>query len=78
MRQILNLGVHRLTQRIALLLQEGQQQGSIPTHLDPFKTAQVMYQLWLGAALLSKLKKDKTPLHQALRATEFLLKSAES
>jgi len=33
--------VHRLTQRVALLLQEGQQQGSIPAHLDPLKTAQV-------------------------------------
>lgn len=73
MRQILNLGVHRLTQRIALLLQEGQQQGSIPTHLDPFKTAQVMYQLWLGAALMTKLAQDKAPLHLALDTTKQLL-----
>lgn len=73
MRQILNLGVHRLTQRIALLLQEGQQQGSIPTHLDPFKTAQVMYQLWLGAALMTKLAQDKAQLHLALDTTKQLL-----
>ena len=39
--------------------------------------AQVLYQMWLGAALLSKLQKDKTPLHQALRATKFLLKSED-
>jgi TetR/AcrR family transcriptional repressor of nem operon len=33
--------------------------------------------MWLGAALLSKLQKDKTPLHQALKATA-LLKSGKS
>ena len=73
MRQILNLGVHRLTQSVALLLKEGQQQGSIPTHLDPLKTAQVMYQLWLGAALMTKLAQDKAPLHLALETTQQLL-----
>jgi TetR/AcrR family transcriptional repressor of nem operon len=30
MRQILNDGVHKLIQRLALLLKEGQQEGSIP------------------------------------------------
>ncbi len=45
MRQILNDGVHKLTQRLALLLKEGQQEGSIPKHIEPLKTAQVMYQL---------------------------------
>ena len=45
MRQILNLGVHRLTQNMALLLKEKQQQSSIPTHLNPLKTTQIMYQL---------------------------------
>jgi TetR/AcrR family transcriptional repressor of nem operon len=34
--------------------------------------------MWVGAALLSKLQKDKTPLHQALKATAFLLKSGQS
>ena len=57
----------------AILLKEGQQQGSIPTHLDPLKTAQVMYQLWLGAALMTKLAQDKAPLHLALETTQQLL-----
>ena len=43
------------------------------THLDPFKTAQVMYQLWLGAALMTKLAQDKAPLHLALETTKQLL-----
>ena len=37
MRQILNDGVHKLTQRLALLLKEGQQEGSIPKHIEPLK-----------------------------------------
>ncbi len=74
MRQILNFGVHKLTQRIMSLLKEGQQDGSIPLHIEPEKLAQTMYQLWLGAALLAKLAQDKQPLYLALETTQQLLK----
>ncbi|WP_089604729.1 TetR/AcrR family transcriptional regulator [Acinetobacter piscicola] len=73
MRKILNFGVTKLTERVASLLHEGQQEGSIPLHIDPNKMAQVMYQLWLGAALLAKLAQDKAPLHLALETTQNLL-----
>lgn len=73
MRQILNFGVNKLTERVARLLQEGQQEGSIPPHIDPNKMAQVMYQLWFGAALLTKLAQDKAPLYLALETTQNLL-----
>lgn len=73
MRQILNYGVRKLTESVAALLREGQQEGSIPPHIDPAKMAQVMYQLWLGAALLAKLAQDKAPLHLALETTQNLL-----
>ncbi|RKG38609.1 TetR/AcrR family transcriptional regulator [Acinetobacter rongchengensis] len=73
MRKILNFGVTKLTERVASLLHEGQQEGSIPKHIDPNKMAQVMYQLWLGAALLAKLAQDKAPLHLALETTQNLL-----
>ena len=32
-----------------------------------------MYQLWLGAALMTKLAQDKAPLHLALETTKQLL-----
>lgn len=73
MRQILNYGVRKLTEGVVALLREGQQEGSIPQHIDPAKMAQVMYQLWLGAALLAKLAQDKAPLHLALETTQDLL-----
>lgn len=69
MRQILNFGVSKLTERIANLLSDGQQDGSIPQHIEPEKMAQTMYQLWLGAALLAKLAQNKQPLYLALETT---------
>jgi TetR/AcrR family transcriptional repressor of nem operon len=74
MRQILNFGVTKLTERIANLLSEGQQDGSIPQHIEPEKMAQTMYQLWLGAALLAKLAQNKQALYLALETTQQLLK----
>lgn len=74
MRQILNFGVTKLTERIANLLSDGQQDGSIPQHIEPEKMAQTMYQLWLGAALLAKLALNKQPLYLALETTQQLLK----
>ncbi|MFW1744650.1 TetR/AcrR family transcriptional regulator [Acinetobacter guillouiae] len=74
MRQILNFGVSKLTERIANLLSDGQQDGSIPQHIEPEKMAQTMYQLWLGAALLAKLAQNKQPLFLALETTQQLLK----
>lgn len=74
MRQILNFGVTKLTERIANLLSVGQQDGSIPQHIEPERMAQTMYQLWLGAALLAKLAQNKQPLYLALETTQQLLK----
>lgn len=74
MRQILNFGVSKLIERIANLLSEGQQDGSIPQHIEPEKMAQTMYQLWLGAALLAKLAQNKQALYLALETTQQLLK----
>ena len=74
MRLIMATGVDQLIERIASLIILGRQDGSIPLDTEALTLAQVIYQMWLGAALLSKLQKDKKPLYQALRATEFLLK----
>lgn len=78
MRSIMSAGVDDVIQRIAGLIDLGKQDQSIQADTEAFTLAQVLYQMWLGAALLSKLQKDKTPLHQALRATKFLLKSEDS
>ncbi len=78
MRAIMSDGVDKVIQRIAEVIVLGKQDGSIQADTDALTVAQVTYQMWMGAALLSKLQKDKTPLHQALKATAFLLKSGKS
>ena len=78
MRSIMSAGVDDVIERIAGLIDLGKQDQSIQADTEASTLAQVLYQMWLGAALLSKLQKDKTPLHQALRATKFLLKSEDS
>ena len=73
MRQVLDQGVQRLLQRIAALVEEGRADGSLPKGKPALQVARVLYQMWLGAALLSKLSQDRLPLQQAQEATEHLL-----
>lgn len=73
MRRVLDQGVQRLLQRIAALVEEGRADGSLPNGKPALDAARVLYQMWLGAALLSKLSQDRLPLQQAREATEHLL-----
>lgn len=73
MRRVLDQGVQRLLQRIAALVEEGRADGSLPNGKPALDVARVLYQMWLGAALLSKLSQDRLPLLQAREATEHLL-----
>lgn len=73
MRLVLNQGVASLVTRIADVIDEGRADGSLPPGPPPQTVAQQLYQMWLGAALLAKLGRDKAPLRQALTATEHLL-----
>lgn len=73
MRQVLNDGVEHLVTRIAVVITEGRADGSLPPGAVPQVLAKVLYQMWLGAALLAKLGQDKEPLHQAFTATDQLL-----
>ena len=73
MRRVLNDGVAALVGRIAATVQQARDDGSLPPGPEPQALAQVLYQMWLGAALLAKLGRDKTPMHQALAATGQLL-----
>ncbi|WOE31007.1 MULTISPECIES: TetR/AcrR family transcriptional regulator [unclassified Acinetobacter] len=73
MRLIMDTSTKDLIARIAYLITQGQQDGSVKNQLPAHDVAQIIYQMWLGAALLSKLQKDKTPLQHAMQATKFML-----
>lgn len=66
MRQVLDDGVVALTGRIARLLREGADDGSLHAVPDPDGTAQALYARLLGAAILSKLATGQAPLERAV------------
>lgn len=76
MRAVLSDGVARLLQRIAAMIAEAREDGSLPSGSEPAALAQVLYQMWLGAALLAKLTRARTPMEQAMAATQQLLACA--
>lgn len=73
MHRALTNGIDRLVGRIASLIAEGQADGTISTSSEPLALARVIFQMWLGSALLSKLSQTETPMRDALSATAALI-----
>ncbi len=73
MRLTLRDGTEQVVQRLAQCLEEARADGSVPNTLVAQDTALTLYELWLGASLLSKLRRDGSAFDHALRSTERLL-----
>jgi TetR/AcrR family transcriptional repressor of nem operon len=73
MRLTLRDGTDRVVRRIALCLQDAIADGSVSSSLNAESTALTLYELWLGASLLAKLRRDASPFEHALLSTEQLL-----
>lgn len=73
MRSALRQGTDQVVARLAACLDEARAEGSVPAGLDAQATALSLYQLWLGASLLAKLRRDNSPFSNAQRATQQLL-----
>ena len=73
MRLTLRDGTDRVVQRIAQCLEEARADASVPSALMADATALTLYELWLGASLLAKLRRDGSPFEHAMRSTELLL-----
>ncbi len=78
MRLALRDGTDQVVQRIAGCIDEGRADGSVPAALDAHDTALTLYELWLGASLLAKLRRDASAFDHAMRSTERLLGTAPS
>lgn len=76
MRMALRQGTDDIVLRLAQCLQACVAEGSVPQALDPAATALSLYELWLGASLLSKLRRDGTALEHALQTTQQWLGTA--
>ena len=73
MRLTLRNGTDRVVQRLTQCLQEARADGSVSPTLVAEDTALTLYELWLGASLLAKLRRDSSPFDHALRSTDALL-----
>ncbi|SDY27575.1 transcriptional regulator, TetR family [Collimonas sp. OK242] len=69
MRLVLCEGTRQVMARLADCIAEGIADGSLRVELEPQKTAQMLYQLWLGASLLAKLQQDRSALDNAMEIT---------
>nr|WP_321239487.1 TetR/AcrR family transcriptional regulator [uncultured Tolumonas sp.] len=73
MRNALKQGTEKLIAQLTACIEEGIQDGSLSTGLIPEQTALALYELWLGATLLTKLRRDSSALDQAMLTTCKLL-----
>jgi TetR/AcrR family transcriptional repressor of nem operon len=78
MRQILDDGVQQLIVKIATLIENGRNDGSLADGVPPLQLARMLYQMWMGAALLAKLSQDKEPLQQARNSTLLMLDCSDT
>ncbi|WP_213303463.1 TetR/AcrR family transcriptional regulator [Paraburkholderia sacchari] len=73
MRAVLRRGTDEIIARIAACIEEGRADGSIAGVSDAAVTAAALYQLWLGATLMEKIRRDRSPLDAAMTTTRQLL-----
>jgi TetR/AcrR family transcriptional repressor of nem operon len=73
MRNALKQGTEKLIAQLTACIEEGIQDGSLSASLIPEQTALSLYELWLGATLLTKLRRDSSALDQAMVTTCKLL-----
>ncbi|PUA19990.1 TetR/AcrR family transcriptional regulator [Glaciimonas sp. PCH181] len=78
MRMILCEGTKRVRASLTACIANGVTDGSLQSSIDPEKTAQMLYQMWLGASLLAKLQRDRTPLEYAFATTIATLREPVS
>ncbi|WP_373785628.1 TetR family transcriptional regulator C-terminal domain-containing protein, partial [Delftia acidovorans] len=73
MRSVLRTGTDAIITRLTDCVRAGQADGSITSTMDAPTLAESLYQLWLGASLLSKLGRHEEPFAAALVSTKRLL-----
>jgi TetR/AcrR family transcriptional regulator, transcriptional repressor for nem operon len=73
MRAALREGADQVVLRLGNCLHAAQADGSVAADLDAPATALSLYQLWLGASLLAKLRREPSPFDNALSSSHRLL-----
>lgn len=77
MRAALQRGTRGVIDRLARCIDEGRADRSLPYVADASSTAMTLYQNWLGASLLAKITRDRTPLDTVMASTRQQLGLAD-
>jgi TetR/AcrR family transcriptional regulator, transcriptional repressor for nem operon len=73
MRVALQRGTEQIVARLAACIEAGREDGTLAAVSDVAATASSLYELWLGATLLQKIRHDGRPLEAAMTTTRRLL-----
>ncbi|GAA4655321.1 TetR/AcrR family transcriptional regulator [Massilia kyonggiensis] len=73
MRLVLRRGTEAIVGRLAQVLTEGVEDGSLTVDGEPQNVAGSLYQLWLGASVMAKIERSTRPFETALAATRHML-----
>jgi len=73
MRISLERGTSRIVDLIAECITDAQTDGSLPDEIIAADCALVLYNLWLGATVLTKIRRDRSALEAAMVVTRQLL-----
>ncbi|MFE6776354.1 TetR/AcrR family transcriptional regulator [Streptomyces sp. NPDC057702] len=73
MRLALKEGTTAIVDRLERMIAAGLEDGSVAVDGTPRETAQVLYDMWLGASVMAKIHRDIAPLDTTTTVTRQLL-----
>ncbi|WP_165313481.1 TetR/AcrR family transcriptional regulator [Vibrio ziniensis] len=76
MRLALHKGTNKVITTVAEHIEKGIQSGELKVK-DGQQTSELLYNLWVGASLVNKIRHDDASLAQALKVTEQILKGEQ-
>lgn len=74
MRQALSRGTSRIIDRLAAAISAGVSEGSIAVDQEPQEIACTLYQTWLGASVMAKIRCSSAPFENAAAVTHRMLR----
>ncbi|WP_033343117.1 TetR/AcrR family transcriptional regulator [Catenuloplanes japonicus] len=76
MRLSLEAGTAEIIDRLERAIGAGVEEGSVRPVDDAGATARMLYDLWMGASVMAKIRRDQVHFDTALAATEQILRPA--
>lgn len=73
MRLSLEAGTTQIIDRLEKAIAAGIEDGSVTVDGDPGATARVLYDMWMGASVMAKIRRDGSHFDTALVATKQIL-----